>query len=45
MGKYQEALEAEEKALQLAGGKDKDYEKRISDIKADMEKKGKKVKG
>jgi tetratricopeptide (TPR) repeat protein len=45
MGKYQEALEAEEKALQLAGGKDKDYEKRIADIKADMEKKGKKVKG
>jgi hypothetical protein len=41
MGKYQEALEAEEKALQLAGGKDKDYEKRIADIKADMEKKGK----
>jgi tetratricopeptide (TPR) repeat protein len=49
MGKYQEAIEAEEKALQLAGGKDKDYEKRISDIKAEMEKKDKnkklKVKG
>jgi tetratricopeptide (TPR) repeat protein len=41
MGKYQEALEAEKKALQLAGGKNADYEKRISDIKAEMEKKGK----
>jgi len=39
MGKYQEAIEAEEKALQLAGGKNEGYEKQISDIKAEMEKK------
>ena len=41
MSKYQEAIEAEEKALQLAGGNNEEYEKRISDIKAEMEEKGK----
>ena len=37
LGKLQEALEAEKKALQLAGGKNEMYEKQIEGIKKDME--------
>jgi len=35
--RYAEAIEAEVKALQLAGGKNADYEQRIADIRAERE--------
>jgi tetratricopeptide (TPR) repeat protein len=37
-GKHEEAIAAEEKALQLAGGKNEEYETRIKEIKKDMNK-------
>jgi tetratricopeptide (TPR) repeat protein len=38
MKDYQNALRAEEKALELAGGQEENFEKRIKEIKKDMEK-------
>jgi len=38
MGKHEEAIKAEEEALKLAGRKIAEYEERIADIKADMNK-------
>jgi len=38
MGKHDEAIKAEEEALKLAGRKIADYEERIAEIKADMNK-------
>lgn len=37
-GKLEEAVQAEEKALQMVGGKNEDFAKRIEEIKKEMEK-------
>ena len=40
MGDYQKAIEAEEKALEMVGGKSQEFEARIARIKEDMESAG-----
>jgi tetratricopeptide (TPR) repeat protein len=37
MGEHQKAIEAEEKALEMAGGENAGYEERIEEIKVDMQ--------
>ncbi|MBC8278242.1 MAG: hypothetical protein H8E46_08425 [FCB group bacterium] len=37
MGEHQKAIEAEEKALEMVGGKSKEFEERIAKIKEEME--------